>query len=1247
MQMKIFIIFLLSINLIYLDSFAQTIVVSGKIMDTETREIIPFANIRIKGTNIGTVSNIDGDYKLSVSKKYANDTIEYSYVGYTTVLKPIKSIQNNCKIYLDRYSISLESITVEAKGVDARDIFQKALNNLNTNIYDSAYVADIYSRVYFSINNNFTLYRQSSYNLIANEDEFFDCDLKGKKIEDKIIINEAARQLYKDISPFYYIFSTITDRKSRHGNIMKVEIKNNQIIKIEKVIYGDKTKIFVVDVFDADIEPFIIDKVYSILDNCSSPYTMMFDTIIQKNGEYLINNIPFTFFRYYIDAESNYNITKIININNRSLYTNNPAFVFKSIDYSNNSEKSTPEHYIRFNANLIGKINEKDILTHSLSEFYCSNKNFNITENNNKDKSICKLYYGVYSPFFIRNRTDLIDTLSEQDYYIQPDSLCDKAIVEIRHFQTNPFPIDLGKLEKSSFYEFLKKKEVKPKEIPVIKVAGKVIDSVTNKPLEFCNITVRCLSDTTQEVFGGITNSEGKFNLHFPFKNEKYRIEISYIGYIQAVDTFDYSDLFEGYNISEIQSLSGNNLQFDLGDEIKMVPFTKTIDGVSVEASTNSLDIDKQSIIATKELKQNTIMARDVLEKVAGITYDRVGKELKLDGEKNVKLLVDGIDRNRDYVLYLNPKRIRKIEIYRDISGMYDIQGYTSVINIITYDNYRGVDVNVADEFYQNIFSKGKSNFLSNDADISVNITRDKFNYYIKTGGYNYRSSVFSRVETDYLQTGEKLINSHDENPNYSSSSNEFSVLFGTEYKPNEKHIIGFEANIVGLPAVSNGEFRTIDTLITKSKITSLNSFYNTSSKSKTFKSALYYHYKINSSTKLISYLNYSKHNETSKQIVTNIQDIIDELDNNNLKTMLEFEKKFKKRFTLTCGGAYLYNTNNNNRIGTSENTFFNTNSKTTGYIHFKIIFNKNTSLRFGSSYIHYELKNNMINSVFNNFEPTINFSKKIYKKARISFDYRLITKYPSMYELNPQTTYLSPYVILYGNAKLQAYQLHKISGKLIWFNKGVFNYLSIKPYFSYTANAIGYKTLIRDSIIEYSNHNFVNHSKFGLQTNIAFKFKKRLEINCGLNVFRDININLETPRIIDWTGDLDIIYRATPKQHLGLVFQKGYFAELTSIGYNTVDDNYLMVYWLTLQLKGNLQVVLGYSLPVLPVVTNKVHENTVGYKKVAYYDKSFTQNMIILNITYRFSKGKVVKASVKPKQDEYNEKKSLRINAL
>ena len=55
--------------------------ISGKILDKEmNNEPLPFANITIKGTNIGTISNEKGEYTLSVTA--GKVTVIYSFLGY-------------------------------------------------------------------------------------------------------------------------------------------------------------------------------------------------------------------------------------------------------------------------------------------------------------------------------------------------------------------------------------------------------------------------------------------------------------------------------------------------------------------------------------------------------------------------------------------------------------------------------------------------------------------------------------------------------------------------------------------------------------------------------------------------------------------------------------------------------------------------------------------------------------------------------------------------------------------------------------------------------------------------------------------------------------------------------------------------------------------------------------------------------------------------------------------------------------
>ena len=54
--------------------------VSGKVIDANTKELLPFVNVTFKGTNVGASSDIDGDYEIST--RFPSDTLVASYLGY-------------------------------------------------------------------------------------------------------------------------------------------------------------------------------------------------------------------------------------------------------------------------------------------------------------------------------------------------------------------------------------------------------------------------------------------------------------------------------------------------------------------------------------------------------------------------------------------------------------------------------------------------------------------------------------------------------------------------------------------------------------------------------------------------------------------------------------------------------------------------------------------------------------------------------------------------------------------------------------------------------------------------------------------------------------------------------------------------------------------------------------------------------------------------------------------------------------
>ena len=70
--------------LVSLTSFGQEkAVITGKVTDKEmNNEPLPFANVFIKGTSVGTTTDFDGNYTLF---KRGSATLVFSFVGYATI----------------------------------------------------------------------------------------------------------------------------------------------------------------------------------------------------------------------------------------------------------------------------------------------------------------------------------------------------------------------------------------------------------------------------------------------------------------------------------------------------------------------------------------------------------------------------------------------------------------------------------------------------------------------------------------------------------------------------------------------------------------------------------------------------------------------------------------------------------------------------------------------------------------------------------------------------------------------------------------------------------------------------------------------------------------------------------------------------------------------------------------------------------------------------------------------------------
>lgn len=127
-------------------AYGQSTSISGTVSSVVDNEALPGATVVVKGTTIGTVTDIDGKYVLSVPA--GSETLEISFIGYKTKSESIggRSVIN---ISLDEDVLGLDEVVVTAIGIQSE---KKALNYSTQNVDQDLITAGKNSNVINNLN---------------------------------------------------------------------------------------------------------------------------------------------------------------------------------------------------------------------------------------------------------------------------------------------------------------------------------------------------------------------------------------------------------------------------------------------------------------------------------------------------------------------------------------------------------------------------------------------------------------------------------------------------------------------------------------------------------------------------------------------------------------------------------------------------------------------------------------------------------------------------------------------------------------------------------------------------------------------------------------------------------------------------------------------------------------------------------------------------------------------------------------
>jgi outer membrane receptor for ferrienterochelin and colicins len=657
-----------------------------------------------------------------------------------------------------------------------------------------------------------------------------------------------------------------------------------------------------------------------------------------------------------------------------------------------------------------------------------------------------------------------------------------------------------------------------------IKVTGKVVDKISNFPLEYSTITLKNINNPNK-VFGGITNNNGDFSIEID--RGKYNVIIEFISF--TPNEIKNKSIFENT---------------DLGT-IKLDEGAKQLNEVVIrnDKTTVEIKLDKKVYNVGKDLMVKGGTVSDVLDNIPSVTVD-VDGTIALRGNDNVRVLIDGKPStaiNVSEALRLIPAdAIDRVEVITNPSARYDAEGGGGLLNII--------------------LKKGKTNglngtFVANTgipdnhgATANINYKSDNFNLFTTQGFSNRNSPGFSNVDTEYLNpssTSPRYIYERRDNDRFSNS---YNGGFGIELYLNDKTNWTNSVNIRRNKSTSISDvdftnkfddsstsFRTRDSRdLGEDKDIEYNSNFIKKFKKDGHKLSMDFQTSLN------------KDDNSSLIIDSQFPDANTfriQSQNRNLFAT-DYVLPFGKDMQFEAGYRGEFTTQNTN-VGIFENGEINEDLSSrleykekvnALYTQLGKKINKFSflfGLRWEDSNIEVNLldDNNFNNKRYNNFFPSAFFTYEISDQSSTSFSYSRRIRRPRGRFLNPSSDFSSNINIFQGNPDLDPAMTDAIDlgyltkfGKKLTFNTSMYVNRT-KDVFNFVRRESGEFTSDGIPIILFSPVNLATEYRAGFEFTLNYNPYKWWRLNSNFNFY-----NIETQgkfTYVDFTG-------ATITQDLG-----------------------------------------------------------------------------------------------------------------
>lgn len=116
----------------HIEADTSYITVSGTVKDKQTRKRLQYVNVSVPGSNIGTITNPDGEFTIKIGRALRATRIEVSHIGYLNTMIPVDGKDlPELDVWMEPNANVLGEVVVRAR--DPRYIVEEAMRKISSN----------------------------------------------------------------------------------------------------------------------------------------------------------------------------------------------------------------------------------------------------------------------------------------------------------------------------------------------------------------------------------------------------------------------------------------------------------------------------------------------------------------------------------------------------------------------------------------------------------------------------------------------------------------------------------------------------------------------------------------------------------------------------------------------------------------------------------------------------------------------------------------------------------------------------------------------------------------------------------------------------------------------------------------------------------------------------------------------------------------------------------------------------------